>query len=84
MNINAIVLYPFVLYCEADPSEELIMHEEVHLSQIRKDGVFKFYSRYLKEYIGGRFRGLTHYAAYRNISYEQEAFQEKKLTSKSQ
>jgi len=63
-----------VLYCEKDPTEDLINHEQVHLSQIQKDGVLKFYFNYLKEYFHGRRQGLSHYKAYRNISYEKEAF----------
>jgi hypothetical protein len=74
LRINAIVLYPFVFYCDAKPSEEIITHEMVHLQQIKNDGVVKFYSKYLWEYFLGRKQGLTHDQAYRNISYEKEAF----------
>lgn len=74
IKINAIVLYPFVLYCDAHPSEELMKHERVHLKQIKRDGVFYFYLRYLWEYFSARKRGLSHDMAYRNISYEKEAF----------
>jgi len=73
-NINAIVLYPFVLYCDRDPGKRIISHEMVHFDQIRKDGVVTFYSRYLLEYFRGRYEGLSHYEAYRNISYEKEAY----------
>lgn len=74
LKINAIVLYPFVLYCDKHPSEDLIIHEQTHLTQIKRDGVLQFYFRYLKEYFSGRKQGLNHYEAYRNISYEREAF----------
>jgi hypothetical protein len=73
-KINAIVLYPFVLYCDKDPSETILRHEQVHLEQIKKDGFFTFYRRYLWEYYLGRRKGLTHDEAYRNISYEREAY----------
>lgn len=73
-NINAIVLYPFVLYCDPNPSERITSHEQVHLDQIKKDGALKFYLRYLIEYGKGRYQGLSHFEAYRNISYEKEAY----------
>jgi hypothetical protein len=73
-NINAIVLYPFILYCDSSPSERIISHEQIHINQIKTDGVLKFYIRYLLEYGKGRWQGLSHYEAYRNISYEKEAY----------
>lgn len=75
LKINAIVLYPFVLYCDPEPDQKIISHEQVHLDQIKQDGVLKFYSKYLWEYLKGRKNGLSHYEAYRNISYEREAFE---------
>jgi hypothetical protein len=74
LKINAIVLYPFVLYCDRTPSEDIISHEQVHLDQIKRDGVIKFYAKYLREYIKGRRCGLSHYEAYRSICYEREAY----------
>ena len=74
-RINAIVLYPLVLYQDKFPNESLVIHEEVHLKQIKADGVLKFYTRYLYEYVRGRMLGLSHYQAYRNISYEIEAYE---------
>lgn len=74
LKINAIVLYPFVLYCDPKPDPKIISHEQVHLDQIKRDGVLKFYSKYLWEYLKGRKKGLSHYEAYRKISYEEEAF----------
>jgi hypothetical protein len=74
LGINGIVLFPFILYRDRNPSAELIRHEEIHLQQLRRDGVRKFYLQYLKEYFQGRRRGLSHFEAYRQISYEREAF----------
>lgn len=56
------------------------MHEQVHLKQIKREGVFRFYTRYLLEYFKGRKNGLTHYQAYRNISYEREAYDSARAT----
>ena len=74
LKINGIVLYPFVLYCEKEPAPEVIRHEEVHLEQIKRDGVGTFYYRYLRDYFKGRFSGLSHDEAYRSIPYEKEAY----------
>lgn len=74
LGINAIVLFPFVLYQDKHPSDLIIRHEQVHLDQIKDLGVINFYRRYLWEYIQGRRLGLNHDEAYRNISFEQEAY----------
>ena len=73
-GINAIVLYPFVLYAEKNLNPVILKHEEIHLQQIRRYGVRRFYSRYLFEYLENRKRGLSHDQAYREISFEQEAY----------
>lgn len=73
-KINAIVLYPFVLYQEKTPSAIIVAHENVHLRQIKEKGAFKFYVQYLMEYAHGRSKGMSHYEAYRNISFEKEAY----------
>lgn len=73
-KINAIVLYPFVLYQEKNPPAIIVAHEKVHLRQIKEIGVFKFYVQYLMEYAHGRRKGMSHYEAYRNISFEKEAY----------
>lgn len=73
-KIEGIVLYPFILFAEKQPDIVIGNHERIHWDQIRRDGVIKFYGRYLKEYFQGRWRGLSHDAAYRSISYEEEAY----------
>lgn len=52
----------------------LAAHEAVHVLQFRRDGFFPMLARYLGEYLRGRLRGLSHDQAYRQISYEKEAF----------
>jgi hypothetical protein len=74
LRINGIVLYPFIFYAEKAPAPEVLIHERIHWQQIERDGVIRFYFRYLKEYVHGRRQGLTHHQAYLNISYEQEAY----------
>lgn len=73
-GINGIVIYPFVMYCDVNPSEAVTNHEGIHLQQISRDGILRFYSRYVAEYLVGRWRGFNHDQAYRRISYEQEAY----------
>jgi hypothetical protein len=72
-NIDAITLYPFVLFREKNPSQVLINHERIHYEQIKKYGIVKFYSNYLFEYFKNRKLGMSHKNAYLNISYELEA-----------
>lgn len=73
-GINGIVLWPFVLYADKEPHPHIRVHEEIHLAQIRRAGVFGFYSKYLFEYARGRWNGLNHDEAYMNISFEREAY----------
>lgn len=74
LGINAIVLYPFVFYAQRKLNPIIQKHEEIHLQQIKYYGVGKFYTRYLLEYVANRKRGLSHYRAYREISFEKEAY----------
>jgi hypothetical protein len=73
-KVEAITLYPFVFYSSDFPSKTLVKHEQIHLDQIARDGVLKFYSKYLFEYVLLRSKGLNHYSAYMGISYEIEAY----------
>ena len=61
-----IVLYPFIFYRRKYYSETLRRHEWTHIRQIRRDGVFKFYFKILKDYAT---------VGYRNSPYEIEAYE---------
>ncbi|MES2527273.1 MAG: hypothetical protein V4598_09300 [Bdellovibrionota bacterium] len=74
-RINGIVLWPFLLYADRDPHPIVMNHEQIHLEQLRREGVARFYLLYLVEYFRGRREGLTHDEAYRNISFEREAYE---------
>ncbi len=74
LRVNAIVLYPFIFFAEKNPSSELINHELIHVDQIRRHGFMGFYFLYLKEYLSHRKNGQGHDEAYRNISFEKEAY----------
>ncbi len=67
-------LFPFVLVRRPNPDAVLLNHERIHLRQQLELLVVPFYIWYLTEYLMGRWQGLNHYAAYRNISFEQEAY----------
>ncbi|HEV2721856.1 MAG TPA: hypothetical protein VG323_17685 [Thermoanaerobaculia bacterium] len=58
--------------------EILLRHEMVHVRQMEQLGVIVFLARYLGEYVRNRFRGMSHDAAYRAISFEAEAFEAEK------
>lgn len=73
-GINGIVLWPFVFYSDKIPDPVVMNHEGIHLEQIRRTGVLKFYAQYLSEYFHGRRKGLSHHEAYRGISFEKEAY----------
>lgn len=73
-GINAIVLWPFILYADRNPDPVTMNHEAIHRDQIRRTGVIRFYVQYLAEYFLGRKRGLSHNEAYREISFEREAY----------
>lgn len=73
---RAITLYPFILlrYPQDKYDQRLINHEKIHIRQQIELLVLPFYLLYLLEYGIGRLKGLNHYHAYRNISFEREAF----------
>jgi Domain of unknown function (DUF4157) len=51
----------------------LLVHELVHVRQWGELGVLRFLWRYLSAYVGGRWKGLGHRAAYLAIPLEVEA-----------
>lgn len=62
-----------------DELEALVRHELVHVRQIARLGLIRFYWRYVNEYITLRRSGLPAAEAYRRISFEVEAFAAEKL-----
>ena len=73
---SAMALFPFILLQKASLQEnrEMMNHERIHLRQQIELLVLIFYFIYVSEYLLGRLKGQTHYNAYRNISFEQEAY----------
>jgi len=62
------------IYIEGDDVAAVLRHELVHVRQIRRLGLFRFYWSYIREYVANRRRGLPSAEAYRCISLEREAF----------
>ena len=59
--------------------EQLLRHELVHVRQIARLGILRFYWRYVFEYITLRRRGFSPAEAYQRISFEVEAFAAEKI-----
>ncbi len=76
----AITLYPFILLREKSllANESLLYHEKIHLRQQLELALIGFYVIYILEYLIARLRGMSHYKAYRNISFEKEAYANEK------
>lgn len=73
---RGMALWPFVLIRdEADRANIILLnHERIHIAQQREMLVVFFYLHYLLEYLARRTHS-THYAAYRMLSAEREAFE---------
>lgn len=73
---TAIALYPFILVENENIRENSIVinHEKIHLRQQIELLLIFFYLIYAIEYLVGRINGKNHFDAYRNISFEKEAY----------
>jgi len=56
-----------------DELDDLILHETVHVAQLRRDGVTRFFARYARDLLSGRVHGCTMFASYTAVGYEREA-----------
>ncbi len=72
LGVHAIMLYPYVLYAKT-PNQAIRKHELTHVVQAEREGVCKFYLKYIGYYLWGLVRYMSHKKAYRNIPYEVEA-----------
>ena len=72
---SAITLFPFVLIGQnTSLNRRLVIHERIHLRQQAEMLVIPFYIWYLLEYLIHLLRFKNGYKAYRNISFEKEAY----------
>jgi hypothetical protein len=75
-NFEAIT-FPWGVYFKAPENlvnKSTIRHEQIHLEQRERLGVFIFYFLYLKEYVLNIFKFRNFDMAYRKISFEIEAY----------
>lgn len=72
-----ITLYPFIFLKEKDLKNNLtlINHEKIHLKQQLELLVIFFYLFYLLEWTVKYFKYQNSYLAYKNLSFEREAYQ---------
>lgn len=54
-------------------SVRLLRHEAEHVAQYRRYGIVGFLRRYVRAYLGWRFRGYGHWGAYQRIPFEASA-----------
>ncbi|MCK8491194.1 hypothetical protein M0L20_04975 [Spirosoma sp. RP8] len=71
---DGMALFPFILVRKPNPGAVLLNHERIHLRQQAELGILLFYIWYGVEYFVRRLHYREHYEAYRNISFEREAF----------
>lgn len=70
---RTIYVDPVMLVGPHESTGPLIVHELIHARQWRRLGVVRFLTRYVFEYVRGRFSGHGHRDAYLGISMEVEA-----------
>ena len=58
---------------ETEITPVLLRHELVHLEQMDRHGIVRFYLIYLCDYLANLWRLRDHDAAYRHIQFEREA-----------
>ncbi|MBT8326211.1 MAG: hypothetical protein KJP21_00725 [Bacteroidia bacterium] len=75
-SVTAIALWPFVFFKnkEFSTNKVILNHEKIHLKQQIELLIIFFYIIYLVEYIVLLITHLNHDKAYRNISFEKEAY----------
>lgn len=76
-GFTGITLYPFIIVRDERlrQNADLINHERIHLCQQAEMLVLPFYIWYGIEFFVRLFQYRSRYTAYRNISFEREAYQ---------
>ncbi len=72
--VDGLALYPFVILKSPNPSASLLNHERIHLRQQLEMGLLLFYVWYVLEFLLRYVKYKNKYLAYRNISFEREAY----------
>lgn len=75
-RINGITIFPFIFLRESSFKENkiLINHEKIHIRQQLELLIIFFYLWYVVEYYYWYFKLKDKHLAYRNISFEREAY----------
>ena len=75
-RINGITIFPFIFLRESAFKENkiLINHEKIHIRQQLELLIIFFYLWYVVEYYYWYFKLKNKHLAYRNISFEREAY----------
>ena len=76
MKVNVITLFPFIILRNKDfkNNKILINHEKIHLRQQLELLIIFFYIWYVVEYYYWLVKLKNKHLAYRNISFEREAY----------
>lgn len=75
-NYGGITLGRYILFRDSKEQvpELLVKHELVHQEQMERDGIIKFYLKYVWDYLKNLIKYRNHWEAYFNIPYEKEAY----------
>lgn len=74
-KISGIALWPFIILKPKKPNRTIINHEKIHLRQQLEMLVLPFYVWYVFEWIFLLIKFKNADKAYRNISFEREAYE---------
>ena len=73
LNVNGVTIGHHIYYQRTNIPDWLRRHEETHVRQYQVYGIFGFLFIYFYEYLRGRLKGLSHFEAYQDITFEIEA-----------
>ena len=76
---SRIYLDPSFADLSQDRARAILHHEATHVNQYRRHGFVPFLVRYVVEYLRNRIAGMSASEAYREISFEKEAFAEERI-----
>ena len=79
-NFSGITLWPFIILKDSKFKKDVVMmnHERIHLRQQAELLVVFFYIWYSLEYLIRLIQYRNRYEAYKNISFEREAYSNEK------
>ena len=81
IGFRGTVFYPYVLISTSRveaKKKRILHHEWIHIQQIRREGFLNFYCKYISEWLFNFIKYGNMSKAYKNISYEKEAYANEK------